>query len=328
MSRIGRAGCGGSTSDANESGIDRPAALALRFGFVARLAPVRPGQAPIVGSLRRPGEIGIVEKAAQGPAGVIVDIGGESDLAAGTENAGELAHARRRDEAPLFVPPLGPGVRVKNEEPRYGAIRQRFDQRAGVARPEPDIVEPLLFDRRQRLGDAVDERFGADEADIAMRQGLGDQMLAAAKADFEPDLAGLERKKRRAIKPRRDAHFDLRQQFTQQRCVMAAQGLAMRPSINDAPLAGLAGGRRIIVVVQRDQAARRLKFSTRSVFSQEKPPSASGLRPKWPLAEVRAKIGLFKPRCSRMPRCERFITSMSAPSSLAGSTRPVSCRSA
>ncbi len=34
--------------------------------------------------------------------------------------------------------------------------------------------------------------------------------------------------------------------------------------------------------VLADQAKARFSSSTRSVFSQEKPPSASGVRPKWP----------------------------------------------
>jgi hypothetical protein len=93
-----------------------------------------------------------------------------------------------RDQPPLVLTALGPGIGIEDENPRQRPRRQRFDQRACVAGPQADIVEPLFLDAGQRLGDAVDERLAADEADITMRPGLRQQMLAAAKADLEPDF--------------------------------------------------------------------------------------------------------------------------------------------
>ena len=69
------------------------------------------------------------------------------------------------------------------------AGRKRFEQIAHIAVMDADIAEPLLLDERQQLGDAIDERLGADEIDFGMKRGLMRQMLAAAEADLEPGFA-------------------------------------------------------------------------------------------------------------------------------------------
>ena len=40
----------------------------------------------------------------------------------------------------------------------------------------------------RRAAEAIDERLAADKADIFMRLGLPEQMLARAEADLEPDI--------------------------------------------------------------------------------------------------------------------------------------------
>ena len=45
----------------------------------------------------------------------------------------------------------------------------------------------------QALGDAVDERLAADQADFGMVLGLPDQMLAGAEAHLQPHAAGRQR---------------------------------------------------------------------------------------------------------------------------------------
>ncbi len=58
----------------------------------------------------------------------------------------------------------------------------------GVAGRQTDVLEPVLLDRGKRLGHAIDERLAADEAGARICQCLRDQMLAAAKADFQPHV--------------------------------------------------------------------------------------------------------------------------------------------
>jgi hypothetical protein len=66
---------------------------------------------------------------------------------------------------------------------------------------------------------------------------------------------------------------------------IAVRNKAMSPA---AARATVAGGYRIIAmkesggVSREDQPTALLMSFTRSVFSQEKPPSLSGARPKWP----------------------------------------------
>jgi hypothetical protein len=50
------------------------------------------------------------------------------------------------------------------------------------------MLAASCIDRRQRLGDAVDEPSAADEAGARMRLRLRDQVLGAAEADLEADV--------------------------------------------------------------------------------------------------------------------------------------------
>ena len=76
-------------------------------------------------------------------------------------------------------------------DPRQRALRRPCQQFRGVAREQPDVADAMGFDLRQDLCHAVDVRLAADEAGIRKGTGFGDQMLAAAKSDFEPD--GIDR---------------------------------------------------------------------------------------------------------------------------------------
>jgi len=70
-------------------------------------------------------------------------------------------------------------------------LRRRPGQEfGGVAREQPDVADVVGLDLGQDLGHAVDIGLAADEADIREGKRFGDQMLAAAEPDFEPDLAG------------------------------------------------------------------------------------------------------------------------------------------
>ena len=90
------------------------------------------------------------------------------------------------------------------------------------------------------------------------------QMLAAAEADFEP--AALAHAGQRI----RQLHPELRQQLFHQLGMMTAQGFPLAPPVELEPLFAV------------DHFTAALSAFARSVFSQEKPPSLSGARPKWP----------------------------------------------
>ena len=105
-----------------------------------------------------------------------------------------------------------------------------------------------------------------------MRFGLRQQMLAAAEADLEPDFFWRKWKQRRDVAKRGRVDLKPRQALGDQAGVISAQRLAAAAPIERAP-------RRF---VDARQETRPRNWLERSVFSQVKPPSASGWRPKWP----------------------------------------------
>ena len=145
---------------------------------------------------------------------------------------------------------------------------------------QPDVVDPGRLDRRQRLGDAVDERLAADEPE--RRIGLRDmrQMLAAAEADLEPErpAVGEERLERerpplRVLGGRDAGEPQPRQELGEQPLLARLQPLAVPAPVELAP-----GAR----ALRAGAHTARRSASPRSVRSQEKPPSLSGARPKCP----------------------------------------------
>ena len=54
-----------------------------------------------------------------------------------------------------------------------------------VAAPQADVAQLLLTDVRERRGDSVEERLGADEAVVGKHVGAVGEMLARTKADLE-----------------------------------------------------------------------------------------------------------------------------------------------
>jgi hypothetical protein len=181
------------------------------------------------------------------------------------------------------VTTLRPRIGIENEQAREGRARQRLDERAGVAGPQSDVFELFALDCRKRFRDAIDEGLGADQSDVAIGARLCDEMLAAAEADLDPDLARRKREQRAAFDRGFCPDFKLRQPALDERRMVTSKRLAMRASIERTPPAlRQAGALCTFLSVWRNQEAKRLKSSARSIFSQEKPPSASGLRPKWP----------------------------------------------
>ena len=66
--------------------------------------------------------------------------------------------------------------------------RRPGHQFGGVAREQPDVADIVRLDLRQDFRHAVDVGLAADEAGIGKGERFGDQMLAAAEPDFEPDI--------------------------------------------------------------------------------------------------------------------------------------------
>jgi hypothetical protein len=127
----------------------------------------------------------------------------------------------------------------------------------------------------EQAGDAVDEDLGTDQADLGMGGGLGREMLAAAEADLQPQRGGRRIEAAAGIEGGAclgKRQGERRQPLLEQAAAPRPQPAAVAPAIEVRPLA--AGG--------LAQWSADFSPSTRSSRSQEKPPSASAGRPKWP----------------------------------------------
>ena len=69
---------------------------------------------------------------------------------------------------------------MKQERAAGGSVGKPVENRACVAVMDADIDEILALDLGQELGDAVDERLAADEADTGVPRCLPGEMLATA----------------------------------------------------------------------------------------------------------------------------------------------------
>ena len=166
-------------------------------------------------------------------------------------------------------------------DPVQAGVRQARHQVARVAVVQAHVRQAPLVDVAQAPADAVQEGLGADDQHVRMPAGLGGHVLAAAEADLQPDLAP----RRASGPPGRSGPPGIGQAIGGSRVSISAacRGLIGRDFRRPKERSGAVGGvdrseamaRRLSVRARCDQASA-FSWSTRSVFSQEKPPSLSG----------------------------------------------------
>ncbi len=90
----------------------------------------------------------------------------------------------------------------------------------------------MSLDLRQDFGHPVHIRLAADEADVRKGLRLGGQMLAAAKADFEPDVVErpVEDFRQRRRRGRGNVQRQPRQQAVDQIGLVGAQSVTLAPA--------------------------------------------------------------------------------------------------
>ena len=185
--------------------------------------------------------------------------------------------------APLVMAPFWPGIGVEHENARKECVRSRLDNGLSVAAPQAHVGELLALDPGKRRDDAVEKRLAADNPNIGIGLRLLNEMLACAEPDLQPHFAR-RRGERTPRRQRLRRNRKQRQRFGEQTLLARAKRLAAAASIEPA-------SRRRPVASADSQSsasqwaagqARARSVSARSVFSHEKPPSASGARPKWP----------------------------------------------
>src|SRR5262249_35976048 len=182
-----------------ENEIRRASPFAFGFCFVAGAGKVRPGVAPVVGAFGGPDKIRRSKNPRERISCVVSDIGRKTQFASRFQDACETAQIVVLDEAPLPVPPLRPGIGIKQIDLRKRCVGQPVQQFAGVAEMQADICRRVLVDRNERLGHRINESVGGDEPDPRVGQRLRDEMLGAAEANLEPQRFDRYGKKRAQI---------------------------------------------------------------------------------------------------------------------------------
>ena len=185
-----RAQAAAPTSAPNESQISGMTPLAQSLGFVARAGPTGPGMQPVPGLSRGPQEIRRTQDARQCPAGIIVDIGGESQFRARPHDPRQPRQQGVGDKTALMVPPFRPRIGIKQANAGQAGRGQGVDQIDRIARMNANIGQVARLDFGEKLRNPVDERFAAEIAALGMSLSVGRQMFAAAKAYFEPQIVG------------------------------------------------------------------------------------------------------------------------------------------
>jgi hypothetical protein len=123
------------------------------------------------------------------PCRVIGDIGGDTEFAAGAQNAPYLGNRMLLNEPSFPVAALGPWIRLNEIDPRQRFLCDAGQQFPGVSGMKPDICDVLCSYGRECLGHAVDERLNSYEPGFRICFCFGNEMFAAAEPDFEANLA-------------------------------------------------------------------------------------------------------------------------------------------
>src|SRR5215469_3524809 len=260
---------------ATEAQKDGGAPHGARLFLVPGLRPVGRAVAPVVPPPRQPFEGGMTSEAFEDPAEVTAVVGRDPQLGVVGRDRRQRVEHLAREEAALVVAPFWPGIRKQDKHAIDRSRRQRCDQQPRVIGEHANVVEAALLDLREKLDDPVLENLAADKTDLRMPFSLLRQMLAAAEADLQPYRSprGTEQNAGIEAAGRRNSHGELRQQSRDEGLLPGTK----RPS----PAAAEKESRTLRPRVESRQKMRR-SSSTRSSFSQEKPPSGSACRPKWP----------------------------------------------
>jgi len=204
-------------------------------------------------------------------------VAGEAQFTAILQQAGKAVQVGFGHHAAAMVTGFRPGVGKQHEYTANACVRQGVHQDARVIIVNTHIFQTRLIDMGKQAGDTVDKWLTADKADLRMVGGLGRQVLACTEADFQPDIrAGRTEPRTQSVLSLQAFRVDskLRQQAVNQSLATEAQLFAV-PSAIPA---------RVGIFRCADQDAPKADFrsAAMSVRSQEKPPSSSGMRPKWP----------------------------------------------
>gem|GEM_PF-2017446 len=209
------------------------------------------------------------------PGAIIINIRRHAEFSPVFQCAGQPVQRVSGHKTPLAMALFGPRVGEQQKgAPQLGG-RQHIQKSAGVSHEQTDIRQGPGLQPGEQAGHAVEIGLTTDKTDVRVPRRLLKQVLPRAKADFQPNVL-LPVIQAGRIKRRFEIKREPRQEGFDQRRLMRAQGVAPPPAVKTLHRARAVFNASLLW--RQDTAL--FKASTRSRFSQEKPPSASGVRPK------------------------------------------------
>ncbi len=208
-----------------------------------------------------------------------------SGIPAGADDPREFRHEIGINDPPLPLPALRPGIGIEQIDRIEARIRQAGEHFAAIAPQEAKVLDIVRLDLREELRNPF--RNGS----TPRKPDSGSAFAIAARCSPPPkpisSTARLGAAGKRAAGPAFSRSRSIGYVAGFPRAVDSARGRRALPFARHK-VAGAGWPRRLQWSSRdgrpgsRESRDRLLQPGTRSVFSQEKPPSRVGLRPKWP----------------------------------------------
>ena len=188
-------------------------------------------------------------------------------LTAWFEDTRELFQRTWLDEAALVMPELRPGIWEKDKHTLQTCAGQSLQHTPRIVHVDADIGQALGASLRQQLCNTILEGFASDEPRRRVQRGLRNKMLSPAKPHLKGKRRGPGEQQLGVKRPFRKVV--MRRKISNKGPLMTTQRSPFPSAMKDAA-----------PWPRPCQANMLLSCVTRSVRSQEKPPSASAARPK------------------------------------------------
>ena len=241
--------------------------------LVAGRRPIGRALAPVAGTASEPFEGGVSGNVFEDPREIVGVIGRQTQLGIVDHDFGQGVEGCARHDPALVLPAFWPRIRKQDEHATDRGRRKRRDHQSRVIGKDPNIIEPPPLDLRKQLDYPVLEYFAADKPGLRILLGQLREMLATTETDLEPNRGPCITEERCDVEMTR-----CRKIYRQPRQQVVDEGLlsgTQRP-----PAAAAEDLRTPLRLAARYAQKARRSSSTRSSLSHEKPPSASGRRPK------------------------------------------------
>lgn len=194
-------------------------------------------------------------------------IRGNAQLTSSQQHAGNLIERTRLDEPALVVTEFGPGVGEKYIDARKAGVGDPLQHAPRIVHVGADVGQSRGTQLREQLGYTILEGFAANEPGRRMQLGLCNKMLSPTEPDLKRKVLSARKQSLKVKRSIRKALIGGKTRY--ERPLMGTQ---RPPSPSTMECAVLPSG--------SGQANMLFSWETRSVRSQENPPSASAARPK------------------------------------------------